>query len=71
MADCSKGGKLQQHRESVHEYGCPQCGANTWGMPTDEGFLWATCEPCLDRLNRESAPQVAAASRSETAHMLR
>ena len=69
MADCSWGGKLLQHRESEHVYGCPRCGVNTWGMPTDEGFLWATCEPCLDRLNREIPAQVAAASRSETVRM--
>ncbi len=49
------------------QHGCPQCGRPTWGMPTDTGFIWATCDACLERMNREVLSQSSASAPSSSA----
>ena len=35
--------------DKKHMYGCPYCGVNTRGSPTDKSFQWAACEECHAR----------------------
>lgn len=45
--------------ERRHKYGCPCCGKPTAGMPTDQGFIWATCETCLERRSTSEGRELA------------
>lgn len=47
------------------KYGCPYCGKNAGGVPTESGFQWDICTRCLGKLDylEEHLVQEAEASR--------
>ena len=38
--------------EKKFKYGCPYCGKNVGGSPTDSGFQWDICTKCLGHVVR-------------------